>query len=78
MTYEQIFDECQRIFNIDNQQDRANELFKLLDKIGNKKKYIPVLNHLIREIGIYPYINIDTAIFNDKLVCECFKTNVGE
>lgn len=78
MTYEQIFDECQIIFDL-NEQDKAKELFKLLDKIGqNKQLYPPFLNHLIREVGIYPYINTNTSIFSDKLVCECFKVNVGE
>ncbi len=78
MTYEQIFDECQIIFDL-NEQDKAKELFKLLDKIGqNKQLYPPFLNHLIREVGIYPYINTNTSIFTDKLVCECFKVNVGE
>ncbi|CAM2870268.1 DEAD/DEAH box helicase [Helicobacter hepaticus] len=77
MTNEQIFDECKRIYTLDD-KEKANELFRLLDKIGNKRNYSPVLNHLIREVGIYPYINQDTAIFSDRLVCECFKTDVGE
>lgn len=78
MTYKQIFDECQRIFEL-NEQDRANALFKLLDEIGqNNQNYPQILNHLIREVGVYPYINTNTAIFSDKLVHECFKVNVGE
>ena len=63
MTNEQIFDECKRIYTLDD-KEKANELFRLLDKIGNKRNYSPVLNHLIREVGIYPYINQDTAIFS--------------
>lgn len=77
MTNEQIFDKCKRIYTLDG-KEKANELFRLLDKIGDKQAYPPVLNHLIREVGIYPYINQDTAIFSDRLVCECFKADVGE
>lgn len=77
ITDEQIFEECQRIYEL-NDKEKANELFKLLDKIGDISHYPPVLNHIIREIGLYPYINQDTAIFSDKLACECFKADVGE
>lgn len=77
MTSEQIFNECQRIYTLDD-KEKANELFRLLDKIGNEQNYPPVLNHIIREVGIYPYITQDTAIFSDRFVCECFKADVGE
>ena len=77
MTNEQIFDECQRIYIL-NDKEKANELFRLLDKIDNEQNYPPVLNHIIREVGIYPYITQDTATFLDRIACECFRVDVGE
>jgi len=81
LTNEQIFDECVRIHeNLnDNKETEAKEkLFYLLDEIQDKALYPPILNHLIRQFGLYPYMNQDTSILTDRFLLECFKTDIGE
>ncbi|CAM4060893.1 DEAD/DEAH box helicase [Campylobacter armoricus] len=82
MTSEQIFNECVKIYenlNDNNKETEAKEkLFYLLDKIQDKALYPPILNHLIRQFGLYPYMNQSTSILEDKFLLECFKTNIGE
>ncbi|ECK2571425.1 MULTISPECIES: DEAD/DEAH box helicase [Campylobacter] len=82
MTSEKIFDECVKIYenlNDNNKETEAKEkLFYLLDEIQDKALYPPILNHLIRQFGLYPYMNQDTSILEDKFLLECFKANIGE
>ncbi|MBF7042084.1 DEAD/DEAH box helicase [Campylobacter volucris] len=82
MTSEQIFDKCVEIYEILNDNNKETEakekLFYLLDKIQDKALYPPILNHLIRQFGLYPYMNQSTSILEDRFLLECFKTNIGE
>ncbi|HEF8181790.1 TPA: DEAD/DEAH box helicase [Campylobacter jejuni] len=82
LTNEQIFDECVKIYenlNDNNKETEAKEkLFYLLDEIQDKALYPPILNHLIRQFGLYPYMNQDTSILTDRFLLECFKTDIGE
>ena len=51
----------------------------LLDKLrrdGNE--YTPLINHVIREVGLFPYIDPKTALWEDQVVVEAFKANVGD
>lgn len=72
-----IFDECKRIYNLDNENEQRNETIKLLDKIKDEE-YPPILNHLLRDIGLYPYMQEQNSIFDDKFLLNCFKVNIGE
>ncbi|EOH7009874.1 TPA: DEAD/DEAH box helicase [Campylobacter jejuni] len=82
MTSEQIFDKCVEIYEILNDNNKETEakreLFYLLDEIQDKALYPPILNHLIRQFGLYPYMNQSTSILEDRFLLECFKTNIGE
>lgn len=82
MTSEQIFNKCVEIYKIldnDNNETKAKEkLLYLLDEIQDKALYPPILNHLIRQFGLYPYMNQDTSILEDRFLLECFKTDIGE
>ena len=54
-------------------------VINLLDKLqrdGNE--YTPLINHLIREVGLFPYIDPKTALWEDQVVVEAFKANVGD
>lgn len=77
-----IFDSCHIINDllISNQEVQArNELIKLLDyHERNEIDYSPLVNHLIRETGLYPYLNADTASWQDRYVYEIFKVDTGE
>lgn len=78
----EIFNECKIINNLienDNDSEARNSLIKLLDYLKkNKIEYTPIINNLIRQTGLYPYINLDTANWNDKLVYDMFKVNIGD
>lgn len=39
---------------------------------------LELVNHLIREVGLLPYIDTYTASWEDRFVCEVFKVNIGE
>lgn len=78
---EYIFERCQYIndlLTVGNESEGRNELIKLLDYHSkNEIEYSPIVNHLIRETGLYPYIDNDTANWDDKFVSEVFKVDIG-
>ncbi|WP_394978062.1 DEAD/DEAH box helicase [uncultured Helicobacter sp.] len=81
LTSEQIFDKCVEIYKILNNNKEAEakeELLYLLDEIQDKALYPPILNHLIRQFGLYPYMNQNTSVLEDRFLLECFKTDIGE
>jgi hypothetical protein len=77
-----IFKSCQSVnyYLTNNDQFSArNELIKLLEfHEKNNIEYSPLVNHLIRETGLYPYINQETALWQDRYVFNVFKVNVGK
>jgi hypothetical protein len=76
-----IFETCGTISDLiheGNDLSARNELIKLLDHHQkNKIPYSPLLNHLIREVGLYPYQDSQTSSWGDRFVYEVFKVNVG-
>ena len=57
-----IFEECKKInsnIELNNDDLARNNLILLLDYMKkNDIKYSPIVNHLIRKTGLYPYIDI--------------------
>lgn len=76
-----IFKSCHKIndFLATNLEiDARNELIKLLDYHNkNDIEYTPLVNHMIRETGLYPYLNGDTASWEDRFIYEVFKVDIG-
>lgn len=76
-----IFKSCHSIngYLNSNQESKArNELIKLLDHHErNDIEYSPLVNHLIRSTGLYPYLKADTADWEDRFVYEIFKVDIG-
>lgn len=77
-----IFGRCQKINDLlikNKENDAREELIKLLDfhKL-NSIEYTPLVNHLIRETGLFPYLDPDTSNWEDRFVFEAFKIDVGE
>jgi len=77
-----IFDTCQNI-NTLLQSDKDNEarevLIKLLDYHNLKQiAYTPVVNHFIRETGLFPYLREETSNWEERYIYDVFKVNVGE
>lgn len=76
-----IFEWCRNIGMLleqSQEQEARDELIKLLDYINkNDIEYSPLVNHLIRMSGLYPYIHTDTSNWDDRFIFEAFKANVG-
>lgn len=61
-----------------NDIEARNELIKILDYHEKENlDYPEVVNHLIRETGLYPYLRIETAGWQDRFAFESFKVNIG-
>ena len=78
-----VFESC-RIVNslltVGQEAAARDELIKLLAGIDDEETtaYTPLVNRLIRDVGLYPYIDVATAGWEDRYVHEAFKTDVGE
>ena len=78
----EIFEECAQINALienSNKAEARSMVVNLLDKLrrdGNE--YTPLINHVIREVGLFPYIEPKTALWEDQVVVEAFKANVGD
>lgn len=76
-----IFDSCARVndlLNSGNEFAARNELIKAIDYCEREGiPYDPLINHLLRETGLYPYIKSESALWMDRFACEAFKVNVG-
>jgi hypothetical protein len=77
-----IFNTCHEISEFllkKNEVQARDTLIKLLDYHEECEiPYTPLVNHLIREIGLYPYLQIETASWSDRFVYEAFKVDVGQ
>src|SRR3990167_1528962 len=77
-----IFDECAAINHLlqdDDGIEARNRLIRLLDTLGREKQaYDPLLNHLIRQSGLYPYLEPETSSWQDRFVFESFKVDIGQ
>lgn len=75
-----IFEQCKKINSLllENQEAEARDtVIKLLDYHKQHNiTYTPLVNHLIREVGLFPYMK-DSLFWEDELVYDLFKTNVG-
>lgn len=75
------FQTCKEINQllIENKEKEArNLLIKLLDYCTNENiAYDNLINQLIRDTGLYPYIDIETANWQTRFVYEAFKVDIG-
>ena len=79
---EQVFDQCHIINEllIGKQENEARqELIKLLDyHQTNELDYNPLVNHLIWETGLFPYLEPETSNWEERFIYNAFKVDVGE
>lgn len=77
-----IFNNCAKIndlLNLGNTNDARSEVIKLLQHCqGVVSPYEELVNHLIREVGLYPYIDSENASWRDAFAFEAFKVNTGD
>jgi superfamily II RNA helicase len=75
----ELFHQCQIINNHLNQGQDAlarENLIKLLAKSREHGEHTPLVNHLIRQAGLFPYLEGE-CIWQDNLVKDLFTVNVG-
>ena len=77
-----IFDSCHetnRLLSAGKESEARDNLIKLLDyHKTNEVEYSPLINHLIRQLGLYPYLQLDTSNWQDRFAYESFKVDTGE
>jgi hypothetical protein len=77
-----VFAKCSEINDLleqGNESEARNLLISVLDyHLRNNREYSECLNRLIRETGLYPYLQVQTASWQDRFVFEAFKVNSGE
>ena len=74
-----VFEQCRvinRYIEQGEEEKARNTLIQLLDKL-DENQYSPIVNHLIRQMGLYPYIQTETAHWEDRFVKEVFKVDTG-
>lgn len=78
----EIFEECSIINDLlqtGSETEARNRLICLLDLHDKKNvSYSPLVNHLIRESGLFPYLDPNTASWQDRFVFESFRVDVGQ
>lgn len=61
-----VFESCHEIntlLNENNESEARDKLIKLLDyHERNETPYTPLVNHLIRILGLYPYLRTESAL----------------
>ena len=82
MLSNEIFEECVRINTLieqSNKTEARSMVINLLDSLRRDgDEYTPLVNHVIREVRLFPYIDPKTALWEDQVVVEAFKVNVGD
>lgn len=76
-----IFEACHVINDYllaNNEHAARNELIHLLANISETGlEYDPLVNALIRQVGLFPYLDSDTASWQERYVQEVFRADVG-
>lgn len=76
------FEECaviNELLQAEDGSEARNRLIRLLDKLNREgQHYDPLINHLIRESGLFPYLDPETSGWQDRFVFESFKVDVGQ
>lgn len=78
-----IFESCGVVNDLlvaGREAEARNELIRLLGAVGPNAGtvYKPLLNRLIRDVGLYPYMDVPHAGWTERYVYEAFKADVGE
>ncbi|MBB3149775.1 hypothetical protein FHS21_006229 [Phyllobacterium trifolii] len=76
-----VFDVCREINELINEGEHVaarNKLILLLGHLSRESTPYPeVLNYLIREAGLYPYMQSENSSWQEKFVTEAFKVDIG-
>ncbi|MCC4610960.1 hypothetical protein LL963_02425 [Xanthomonas campestris pv. esculenti] len=79
MDYFESLSEVNDLIESGREADARDSLIHLLDAIKKRREqYSPPLNHLIRKVGLFPYLKEESSHWEDRLVLEAFKADVGD
>lgn len=77
-----VFEICQEVNDLIDAEDEVsarNTLIQALDyHETNRIPYDETLNYFIRKLGLYPYLQLDTASWQERVAFESFKADIGE
>ena len=77
-----LFESCHSVNDLIGAGHEAaarDELIKLLAQVEDDEiEYSPLINRLIRDVGLFPYLDPDSSTWEDRYVYEAFKADVGE
>jgi hypothetical protein len=78
-----VFESCRAVNSLlsaGSDVAARDELIKLLAALDEEENvpYTPLINRLIRDVGLYPYMEISTAGWEERYIYEVFKADVGE
>lgn len=77
-----VFEACSEVNDRLTSGDEAGARNALIRVLADFKKedstYTPLVNRLIREVGLFPYIQADTAHWEERFVAEAFKADTGD
>ncbi len=76
-----VFESCHKVNDLLQSGEESiarDEVIKLLATVEQEVgEYTPVINHLIREVGLYPYIQPESSSWQDRYIYEAFKVDTG-
>lgn len=59
------------------QEARTSLIEHLHGRSRSNEAYTPLLNHLLRRVGLYPYLQLESAMWQDRVVADVFRVDVG-
>ena len=76
------FSECAEINDLlrtGDERDARNRLIQLVDyHFKGQQEHPPYMNQLIRDTGLYLYLDSSTSSWQERFVCEAFRVNSGD
>lgn len=77
-----IFEQCQAIVSLLNKNDEEEARRRTIMLLEYHRKYginklSPLCNSVLRQTGLYPYMDEKTCSFDERLVMNCFKVDAG-
>lgn len=79
MNYFDKYREINEAYLTEDFEGARQKLILLLDEFKkDNKQYDAYINHMIRLLGLYPYMDCTTSLFEDRLAYELFKVDTGE